>query len=75
MSLVLYHFQVINSTKALDYEIGIMYMYTNSCVISMGKIFYQGTKTFNSTNLLKKGLIKDYLYKMISYISSLQNNL
>ena len=66
-------FQVINATKALDHVIGTKCMHIDRCMASIDQSHLSRYKVLQTIKAAKKGLLNDYLHKMISSISRLQD--
>ena len=66
-------FQVINATKALAHVIGTKCMHIDRCMASIDQSHLSRYKVLQTIKAAKKGLLNDYLHKMISSISRLQD--
>ena len=61
-------FQGINAKKSIDHVIGAKYMHTKRYQASINKSHLPIYKYLNKHKDAKKGLINDYLHKMISSV-------
>ena len=67
-------FQGINATKYLAHVIGTKIMHIKKCTASIDQSHISRYKEWQKIKAANKGLLNDYSQKMISSISSLQDN-